>query len=332
MPSKPYPIHLNLVRRRAVGAVATTFVDLLPTLPISFIQIAIKANLASANTSDNWTTLLDTMSSIQVRFRGQALWSVRGTDLARLQNSIAGLSSVPAALAQTAASTRNIVIWLPFGRKPYDREEILPPTAKGELDLSIDWTADAAPYDNRVYSVDVVQIPDAAPKRFVRATTQAFTPPATGDFDVDLPRGAPLLGLGIVQTSYEPSAALASIESIKILMDNQDCWYSSVNAYTMRALNDPRGDNGNWAMLHAHGENTAGAYTQNATTLANRGATSFMYNYGWLPFDITGDGRYSLDGRDGHDLKARLTYNVADATRLLPVEIWTPDMLRRTSG
>jgi hypothetical protein len=84
---------------------------------------------------------------------------------------------------------------------------------------------------------------------------------------------------------------------------------------------------------HVHGENVGAAYAQNATTLTQRfAAGSPLQNFRWLPFDVTGDGRYALDGRDGHDLKTRLTFNVADATRILPVELWTPDLLRRTSG
>lgn len=222
-----------------------------------------------------------------------------------------------------------ITLCLPFGRPLYDPMELFPAVAKGETELVIAWTAAPSGYNSLIYTIESVQIPDVVPKSFLRATTIGLTPAATGDLDVDLPRSAPLLHLGYSVTASEPVAALATIEQVKILANNQDRGYSLVSnhaARAMQAYNAPLGlemDN----ILHV--ENTAASYTQNAVTLSNVVNLSSASEFGWLPFDFLGDGQFALQAQTFQDLKARITFNTAAAIRLLPIEYWSPAMLSR---
>ncbi len=74
---------------------------------------------------------------------------------------------------------------------------------------------------------------------------------------------------------------------------------------------------------HTHLENTAAAYTQNAATGLPGWSTVVLANYGYLDFDPLKDGAYFLPTAGRSSVKLRINADVADAQRIIPIEIIT---------
>lgn len=333
MGSRAYPISFIQDKRRTLGATANQITEDFPVLPVSFGLLTITCVATSANTLDNIETILSKISNIMITYRGSMIWGVKAIDLYRLGLALVGWDPQMYQTSQAAASRRDIVLLIPFSRKPYDTFECFPATTRGDCSSIITTIADPGNYTTYTYTLEWVQLPDANPGQFLRATQMQITPTATGDFDVDLPRGAPLVGLGLVQSASEPATATGDIEQIKIMMANQDTWYPELFMLSARSLvgitNNVFGSN---SIMHTHIENTAGAYAQNATTLNQLIANAPSEEFGWMPFDPTEDGKFILDGTKALDLKARITFNATNAIRLLPVELWTPSIIGRPNG
>ena len=333
MGTRAYPISFIQDKRRSLGSTAGQVTEDFPVLPVSFGLLTITAVASSANTNDSVETMLSKIGSLNITFRGTQIWGVKPIDLYRLGLALVGWDAPLYQTSQGASSRRDIVLIIPFTRKPYDPFECFPATTRGECQSVINTIADPGNYGSYTYTLEWIQLPDAMPGQFIRATQLAITPNATGDYDVDLPRGAPLVGMGVVQSASEPAASSGDIEQIKILMANQDTWYPGSFMLSMRALTGISwGTYGNGTILHTHIENTAGSYTQNASTLTQVINNSPAEEFGWMPFDPTHDGKYILDGTKALDLKARITFNATNTVRLLPVELWTPAMIGKTNG
>jgi len=315
--------------RDAIGGADTTRLIPMPILPLSAVFLTIEANLIAANTADIWTQLLDQLKSIQFRYRGTQIWAVRGTDLYRTARALGIWGCRPEHQTQGAAARRILTLCIPFGRRLFDPDEAFPAVAKGETELFIDITAASASYNTLKFTVESLQLPGATPKNFLRCTTISDTPTATGDKDYDLPRAAPILAVGFVQTNSEPTAASPDIERVKILLNNQDYDYSLISSMLMRNLGALKKQHGVDLWAHTHVENTAGAYAQNATSLTDNTSTSTEREFLWLEFDPLGDGQYALPGPIAQDLKARVNFNTAAAIRILPVELWQPSIIFR---
>lgn len=333
MGTRAYPISYIADKRRSLGASASQITEDFPVLPISFGLLTLTCVATSANTLDNFETILSKISNIMITYRGTMIWGVKAVDLYRLGLALCGWDPPVYQTSQAASSRRNIVLMIPFTRKPYDPFECFPATVRGDCSVVITTIADPGNYTTFTYTLEWVQLPDAQPGQFLRATQMGVTPNATGDFDVDLPRGAPLVGLGMVQSASEPATATGDIEQVKILMANQDTWYPELFMLSARALTGITNRNfGTNTILHTHIENTAGAYSQNATTLNQMINNSPTEEFGWMTFDPTEDGKYILDGTKALDLKARITFNATNTIRLLPVELWQPSMIGRPNG
>jgi hypothetical protein len=68
-------------------------------------------------------------------------------------------------------------------------------------------------------------------------------------------------------------------------------------------------------------ENTAGAYTQNASTGARQYSASDLENYSYADFDPTGDGLYAVSTAGLASLKLRFDTGDTNAIRVVPVEL-----------
>jgi hypothetical protein len=332
MGSRAYPISYVQTRRRAVGGSAITFTEDFPVLPISHALITLDCQQTSANTNDSLVSLLGGLSNISFLFRSTQIWSLSGVNLARLAMAATNWLPIVWTVGQGASARKIVTLLLPFGRTLFNTFECFPATVRGECQVTLSFTGTSGNYQTYLYTLEFVQLPDAAPGQFLRATQMTVTPAASGDMDIDLPRGAPLAGLGTVVTNSEPGSATADIESVKILMANQDTWYSSSFFNSQRALSAlPYGVN-TVLQFHSHIENTAGAYAQNATTLTQFSINDLAKEFGYMVFDPTNDGKFILDGTKALDLKARITFNAANQCQLLPLELWSPAIIGKPVG
>lgn len=321
--------HANAV---AVGGTDTTVAYRMPVLPVTCVYITLNAQLTTANTSDSVTTLLSALTSVQYRFRGTQVWSMNGLDLYRVTRAMGIFGMRPELWNKTLNSVRTINLVLPFGRRLYDYQECFPAVAQGETELALSFTAAPSGYNTLSYNIDSVQLIDGQPTTFIRGTTFSDTPAAAGDKDYDLPRAAPLVGVGIHATATYPASTSPNISLVKVLANNQDYMYAQATPSTLRAMSGLRRSLGYEMDTLIHGENTGGAYTQNADTLTARFNDSPMSNYFWLPFDVYGDDSYIAPANLFQDFKMRLTFANTGAVRFTPIELWSPDMLTRSKS
>lgn len=313
----------------AVGGADTSVTLRMPVLPLSAVIVHITAQITGSNNSDTWTTLLGALKSVQFRYRGSQVWGVSGLNLWRLARSLGVWGFRPEVYANTNNSVRQVSLCLPFGRQLFDPRECFPASNQGETELYLDWTAVPTGYNTLKYTVETLQLIDAAPSSFLRCTTITDTPSAAGDKDYDLPRAAPLVGLGYAMAASYPLAAAHTVERAKLLANNQDYMYANVKTDTLRAFQGLSCPLGLEMDTVVHTENTAGAYAQNASTQSNRLQDSAASAFAWLPFDPWARGDYLVQAQQFQDFKLRLTFNTAAQVQLLPLELWTPDMLRK---
>jgi hypothetical protein len=316
--------------RASVGGSNTSTINIMPNQPLSAVFITVEANLTVANTSDDVMGLLALMRNVIFRWKGTAIWNVRGDDLYRMARVLGAWSCRLEAVSNAAASRRIISVCIPFGRNLWDPNECFPRVDKGTTELQIDWTATGAGYDTLKFSIEPLQLLDAVPKQFVRVTTISDTPAATGNKDYDLPRLYPLLGIGVVETNSEPTVALKDIESMKLLVNFVEYDYSLIQGNLARAMQWFRRPAGLDGSTFTHIENTAAAYAQFATTLSQRMLKSAEAEFMYLNFDATQDGQYIMDASKATDLKLRVNYNTAAAARFMPVEIWPATVIQTT--
>jgi hypothetical protein len=324
-------IQSRVARGFSLGAVNGQQEWLLPSNPISHIDISIKAQVVAANFADNALSLADQLSSIQVLYRGTQIYSIRGADLLRLMSAMGVFGSQFYNPAVAAASNRSLLLRVPFNRQQFNEMECFPRTAKGDATILIQWTA-VSSYNTITLDIATYELPQATPKNFVRVTTLTDTPAATGDKDYDLPRFAPLLGIGFYMTSSFPTAATPTINTAKILLNNLDTGYTDMESTMGRdqanCYEYPR--YGNDQILQQ--ENSAAAYTQFALTTAPHYTDGPSRDFFYLDYDPGRDGKHLLMGPGATDLKARLNIGVANALRIMPVEWFAPNMLPNYKG
>lgn len=320
-------IQSRIARDYSLGTTDSEETWLLPTNPISFLGIGIDALTAAANVADDALTLASQLLSIDVLFRGTQIVSVSGDDLIRLVDAM-GIFTPKLYNPETGDnSERQLSLVLPFGRRLFSAGEAFPASRGGELELRIQWDAANATYDTLNLNVSAFELPDAQPGNFLRYTTMSDTPSATGVKDYDLPRLSPLLGVGIFQTNVIPPSAAPTIDTFKVLRNNQDFGYTDIDAKTLRGLypfnSAKQLSVDNWTQL----ENTDGAYTQNAESSGRHTNTGPSHQFVYLDYDPLKDGAHILDGTQASDLKLRVDFDSADAIRIFPVEWMRPQQL-----
>lgn len=308
--------------RQALGATATSPIFIMPNQPLSAVFITVEAQLTTGNVSDSLPNFLLNLTNIIFQWKGTAIVNLRGDDLVRMTR-VMGVFHSRFEKTSLANNTRRIyVICVPFSRWLWNQNECFPKVDKGTTQLQINFAGDGNGYNTYKVTVEPLQLLGANPTQFTRMITLTDTPAATGNKDYDLPRLYPLAGIGVTTTTSEPAAALDSIENYKVLKDFVEYDYSLIQADLARAMQWFKRPPGFDDTEIVHIENTAGAYAQNATTLTSFLSGDLTRNFHYLNFDPSNDGNWLLDASKATDLKLRCNYNVADATRIIPLEIW----------
>lgn len=308
--------------RFSIGTSSIDIVDSMPVLPLSAIFLHIDATNTVANAADSVTTLFGALKSIQFRYRGTQIWAVTPQDLYRMTRNI-GVWTTQLQKTSDAAGTRRLVtLCIPFGRHLFNPTECFPGVAKGETELFTSWNATSGNYSTYRYTLETLQLIGANPTAYIRATTIGLTPNATGNYDVDLPRAAPLLGIGLSQTNSEPRNATADVETVKVLADNQDYGYSLISSATARAMQYYRKPPAQELDIRQSVSDVAATYTVDALNINAETTESQMSEFMYMNFDPFGDNMYMLDGRTFSDLKLRLNLNAANPLRIIPLEMY----------
>jgi hypothetical protein len=303
---------------------STLRTDDLPVNPLSMILVSVKA-ANDTGTLSNFSlvnALLNQISKLEVLYKGSAIVSGSLADLARLFGLLIGKGPMQTQAPLTDNAIRCVTIPILLGRKGFNAAECFPAVRRGELQLQTTIAAAQTGIDTLIYQVETVELLNAKPTKFLKATTINKTPTATGDHDVDLPIGNKLAGVLLFGTTVPTSTSFnASIGQLRLLRDNVEAYYARTNWETLHNEMQRRVSEGAQHLVHQHLENTAGAYAQNAVTGTNNAATGFFDSYAYLDFDPFTDDSYLLDTAGRARIHLRINADVADAIRVIPVEI-----------
>lgn len=295
---------MKQLRSVVVGDEAITAGDVktydLPVNPLSHIIFTFKC----LNVTDEATLaeILARVTKISVTKVGETRLDISMADLFALNTILFGhLPSLQNRIV-TDNATRFISLVLPFGRRLYDPNECHPRTTRGEFKLQITLNSTETACDGVIYQIETVELLDASPSRFLKVSTISDTPAATGEMDIDLPRGNDLLGLLLWATTIVATTAWTNtIEQVKLLKDN-------VEAEIAKA---------NWESLHGDLVNRIGF----GGYIAAAAGDDAIANYSLMDFDPNKDGSLLVPTSGISSLKLRITAGDTSALRVLPLEL-----------
>ena len=300
----------------------------MPVNPLSFIRLSVRA-LNNTVTLTNFSMLAQLMSfitNIELKFKGHTLFGGSLTDLAVMNALLHGHIPVQNNLHNTDNDVRVATFLLSLSRILYWREECFPATRNGELTLHITSGVAVAGLDNFSLHIETVELLGATPRRFLKYTTQAKTFSTTGQNDLDLPVGNPILGILVFGTTVPTGASRnATAREMKILIDNIETDYSLIEWDGAHGMLGQRIKEMLAYQGHFHQVNAAGAGSEDTTQPETTDET--LENYAYLDFDPLRDGSYVLPTEGENKVQLRVTANVADSIRILPLEMFPVESL-----
>lgn len=291
----------------------------LPVNPLSHIIFTLLfAN--DTGTIGNYTKLAAavlSMSNMAVDFKGTSIINMSGADLAMYFQALTGKTIAQTNCARTDDDLRSLSLILPFGRKLFNADECFPAVKRGDLKLIIDYAAAQTGIDGLYAQIETVELLGATPKQFVKATTMAVTPTATGDLDVDLPIGNPLLGCLLYGTTPPNTARTTTINQIKMLVDNVEYGYSLANWESLKVDFHSRMAFNDFNLEHVHYNSDGGA----ASTLQEETDIAKEAYYSYLDYDPNKDDQFLLITEGKSRVHLRINAGDTNALRVLPIEL-----------
>jgi hypothetical protein len=305
-------------------AASTVRTDDLPVNPLSAILLSAKF-LNDTGTLTDYTVasaLLNFISKVEVLFQGSAVVSGSLADLARLSGILLGRGPRQTETTSVNNNQRCITVPILLGRKPYWARECFPAVRRGELRLQITSGAATTGVDTCVLQAETIEILGATPSHYLKSTTIAKTPSATGDHEVDLPIGNILAGALLFGTTVPTGAAYtASIEQARLLVDNVEAYFAACNWETLQGELSLRTQANSQQSEHVHVSDVAAAYTQWQNTDLNAVNADFYNNYAYMDLDPLKDDSYLLDTKGRARIHLKINAGAADAIRIMPVEL-----------
>lgn len=309
-----------LMQDEAQAADGTITRDL-PINPLSHIILTLLSLNETTAIADklSWWGLAQHITRVEVLFRGQAIWSCSLRDLAVITALLHKYQPVETQTLDTNNNTRSASFILPFGPALFDPDFCFPRTTRGELQLQLTTDVAITGSDGLALQVETIEMPDASPSRFLKGTVATKTPAAIQDEDLELPIGNDIMGILLWGTTV-PAAALrtSTIGRLKLLLDNQDYNYAMTNWESLRVDMIARLGS-DFYLQHIHGFVDAAAGQTDAQQPDSY--NSILANYAYLDFDPNEDGNWLLETAGRSRVHLRITHDVADAMRAIPIEI-----------
>jgi hypothetical protein len=293
----------------------------LPVNPITMILVTLRCVATTAATNTPISDILGLVDSLGVIFRGQDI--VRGNlaDLAMVNAIVCGAAPWGVRPSQTDANTFSITVPICLGRRPFLVKECFPAVRRGDLLLELAFDTVQSNADLIESQIETVELLDETPERYLKYTTAQVTFASTGEQDVRLPIGNPLLGV-LLQGATVPSSTNndATWERLRLRVDNVEALYARANwaslngemgrklMYPTEFLND-----------HRHG----GTYTTTVFGSSNvQGRPGgIVEQYAFLDFDPLMDSSFMLETAGRADVVIHRDNGTADVGRFLPVEL-----------
>jgi hypothetical protein len=305
-----------------VASVSVTPFDL-PVNPLSFLLLRFQVTNTAPSTMDRTSLVDDVMTQItgiRVLHKGEQIISGSLRDLAALnavyQRAFPGWSHASA----IDDAIRSVVFPICLGKRMYDPESCFMATSRGNLRFEMDAGADGGAYDDINFSVEAVELIEAAPKNYLKYVRQARVS-VLGQFDAPLPIGNPLLGILLYDTGLgESTDEVLSWGTVKLLKDNVEQYYPLSDFEVLAGMfASQAGDRFGLTAGHVHGfiaPGPAADVSDEAALAVARG----MQGYAYLDFDPLRDGSYRLETAGAADIKIRGQGDEATDVRYYPIE------------
>ncbi len=295
----------------------------LPINPISYLTLTIRGLNNGVDAIPVLTTILSKITNLEVLLDNKQLVQGNLQDLAALTFGLWGTAPDISIRSRNDNDIFHATVHIPFGRKPWHPKEALPATRRGDLTLRVTTIADPAGIDTMTLTAEARQVLDSDPESFLKYVTSNFTPTVAGVNDLDIVTGPDYLGVLFFGTTV-PSAAseTASLARISLRVDDvehliPETRWETISADTFKMYQRPL-----FGLEHAHQENVAAAYAQlEATSLGEIFDLNLWNNYSYMDFDPHKDGAFRLITRGRSRANFRITGDVADLVRILPVEL-----------
>ncbi len=296
----------------------------LPVNPLSFLVLTINAEVNGAQeVQDDAVPIvnhLGMITDLSIRHRGENILQGSGADLAMLSYLLTGVPPWGRewSYGDNTFTSRSFI--LPLTRRPYDPEEAFPATTRGQLRFHMTAGAALGVYDNFQWALEAVELVEAAPKRYLKATTLTRALAATGRQRIPLPLGNQLAGLLLFDPTDENDATETyAFGKVKLLKDNVEQYYAESNWESLAADMALRVQNLMGAFGHTHVQAAADTGVGGA---GHRTADMPPIQYGYMDFDPLKDGSYLLDTAGASDVELDLNSDVSTGTvRVIPVEL-----------
>jgi len=293
----------------------------LPVNPLSHILFTLRFlnNTATLTDYSLVCRAFDQITNISVEFKGSAIVSMNFRDLAMysqilLRQPIGQNNFIP-----NDNAARAITVVIPFGRQLFNPDECFPAVRRGDLRLVIDYAEAQTGIDTLRAQIETVELPGAAPKQFLKATTSSKTLTSGVGNDIDLPIGNPIIGILMFGTTTPIlDSSIATLSKIKLLVDNVEAYYSECNWDTLHNELYRRfpWTPANEAITHGYD----GAATGYNETLQQDDFYTLCKNYAYLDFDPNINGAFALATEGRSRVHLRITAEKSDEARIIPVE------------
>ena len=289
----------NLLRR-ATSATAVIDEDL-PTSPLSHLIISVSGwNLTDETTL---AEILAFMNTVKVSDAGRMIVNLQSEDLYGVNCYLYGHRPHFTSRVALDNQARTLGLIVPFGRRTFDPDECYPARKRGDLKLLMDMTVLATSIDNGVIDIEVVELPDASPSRYLKSSLKVVTAPgATGDNEVRLPIGNQIVALQVRMTTFPGAAShVYGVEDCTVLRSNKEYGYVGNVAQSLVAD----------GIFHVDGQ--SGTIAASGEVLPD--------NTIWLDFDPRKDGMYLMETVDASDLVLKLNMGVDETTFVTVLEL-----------
>jgi hypothetical protein len=327
-------LHNVALQERAIAADGIEAFDLAVN-PLSVVLLCLRPlnNTGTLAEFQSYRGICAALNRVSVLYRGEAIKSLRGEDLAALNYYRWGIMPFQGQHDDTDNERRCVVLPIMMGRWPYSPRSCFPATRRGELVLECDFDIADTGYDGLRFSVETIELLDAKPSEYEKFVQVTQTMAATGDQDMDLVATGNLLR-GILLFGTTPFAGASPAPSwgrLKVLLDNQEAGYANTDFETAQMLHCLWGRQPPAYDGHMHRITTSGCAQTALATISgplNVGAgiagavdLTGWHQYCFLDYDPTGDDAHSLRTFGKSRLIVRSNVETADAVRAVPIEV-----------
>ena len=296
----------------------------LPVNPLSHLLLTLEGTQTTRATAGLYSLMSDFVSGVtdlSIRFRGENVLQGQLQDLMMLSAFLTGYFPWGEKPDGDVGKVRSMTFLIPFGRRPFWPEEAFPATTRGNLRWHMTAGSLPASFSARRWMLEAVELIEAQPKQYLKATTISHTATATGRRRIPQPIGNDILGILI----RDPTVATGDPANynphlIKLLKDNveqyypQSRWESLHDCYGRRGV-IPAQLGGH---IHFLTSVAAAGETEEAEWNKDEAPRSFVY----LDFDPLNDGYYALETKGAASLDLDLDMDTgAGTSRILPVEL-----------